>query len=70
MNCATPLSPITSPEADTVRGGRTALEVVVEEGTGTVVGADSVVAAEETAVDGRFEVETTGSSAVLRGAGL
>jgi hypothetical protein len=58
MNCATRLSPMTSPEADIVSGA--AWVVVVEEGAGTVVGADAGVAAQGRALDGRDEVETTG----------
>jgi hypothetical protein len=71
MNWATLLSPMTSPEADTVSGGKTAVDVVVEEGTETVVEADSVVAVEGTAADGRFEVGGAGSrlSLEVRGGG-
>ena len=40
-------------------GGTAAVGVVVKEGAGIVVGADSGVDAEGAALDGRFEVETT-----------
>ena len=41
-------------------GGTAAVGVVVKEGAGIVVGANSGVDAEGAALDGGFEVETTG----------